>query len=263
MQPLRRCALGRPMHRDGTSFGTVVHAGGPAARSRRSTQTMPRTPLTVDPGTAVGRLLHGTRRAVHIADITGHEPHTTQESARWATRSQMTRWRAYCVLDAPLRKDAAVVRHHWSIYRHAGPAVCRQGHIALLENFAAQAVIAMENARLLDEIRQRQEELRITFENMGDGVAMFDETPRLAGVEPQVPGTAGRARRNPRRAADLCRLYPLSHRTRRVRAGRRSGGAASLFPGSAPESTTPSNAPGPTAGSSRSATIRCPAAASC
>jgi PAS domain S-box-containing protein len=124
------------------------------------------------PNVSLGRVMAG-ENVVHIVDITADAGYQSDPIARVRTSAAGTR----SALTVALRSEHGLLGAITTARQTVRPYSDKQ--IALLQNFAAQAVIAMENARLLDEIRQRQEELRITFENMGDGVALFDETPRL------------------------------------------------------------------------------------
>jgi signal transduction histidine kinase len=130
--------------------------------------------LYLGPETGMGRLVRG-ERFVHIADAADDEGYRQGNPVRRAL-VDVGGTRTY--LAVPLRKDGAMVGGFTIYRREVRPFTNKQ--ISLLQNFAAQAVIAMENARLLDEIRQRQAELRVTFDNMADGVVMFDEELRLA-----------------------------------------------------------------------------------
>jgi GAF domain-containing protein/nitrogen-specific signal transduction histidine kinase len=133
-----------------------------------------REPMKPPPDTAMGQIARG-ETCVHVADITAE---ASYQSWRPAVRSAFVELSGFrTMLWVALRKEDTILGLI-TIYRQ-GVRPFSEKQVALLQDFAAQAVIAMENARLLNEVRRRQEELRITFENMGDGVAMFDETQHL------------------------------------------------------------------------------------
>jgi class 3 adenylate cyclase len=160
LEPVFATMLEKAVRICDAKFGTIYHWDGDAlhlmasyntsaafaeARRRSSNRPGPQTPA--------GRMI-ATKIFVHVADLAAEQAYAERDP--W-TVSGVELGGVRTLLLLPMLKDDRLIGLLGIYRQEVRPFTDKQ--VDLVENFAAQAVIAIENARLLKELRERTEEV--------------------------------------------------------------------------------------------------------
>ncbi|MGH7061429.1 MAG: GAF domain-containing protein, partial [Stellaceae bacterium] len=175
--------------------GERMHPLAMRGASREYAEYLSNQPLRPGAG-ALGSFVRG-ETILHVVDLKQTEAYRNGDTHR---RALVDLGGGRALVGVPLRTDDQL-RGAFLIYRRE-PQPFSDKQIALLRNFAAQAVIAMENARLLTETREALDQQTATTEVLqvinsspGDLAPVFDamleRATRLCEAEYGLLGTYG------------------------------------------------------------------------
>jgi GAF domain-containing protein len=137
--------------------------------------------LRAAPGTALARLRE-TRKLVQIADIQSEPAY--RRDRRTVANITLAGYRT--VLAIPMLKRDNLIGAVMIARQEVRPFTDKQ--IELVKNFAAQAVVAIENARLLNELRQRTTDLTERTADLTEALEQQTATSEVFRVISSSPG---------------------------------------------------------------------------
>src|SRR5262249_43603378 len=135
--------------------GDLYRAGAAVGFARDYIDYLKAHPLAIDRGSTTGRVAL-EKRIVHIADVAADPEYTHSQSVSMA--GQRT------ALGVPLLREGEVIGVIVLARQRVEPFSERQ--IELVRTFADQAVIAIENARLISETREARDAAETAYADL-------------------------------------------------------------------------------------------------
>jgi GAF domain-containing protein len=163
------------MRREGDEY----RAGAAVGFSREYIRFLEANPIAPGRGTVTGRTVLG-RRTVQVLDVAADPEYTMRESTTLA--GQRT------ALGVPLLRENEPIGVIVIARQRVQAFTDKQ--IELVNTFADQAVIAIENVRLFDELRERTEDLATSLHELRTAQGRLIQTEKLASLGQLTAGIA-------------------------------------------------------------------------